>query len=306
MKKSFPLVLAILAGLTIFFSVSGEGQCQTRVEEKTITIDPTKPVSLSFQDVNGDLKIIPEEGKRVHIRTEKEALTKDKKLASRLLEETKLEIKQRENKIEAKITYPRLRAIFFPFRDYRRVRVSTEISLPPHSFISARLVDGAFRAEGEWAEIQVTTVDGSIWLEKINSRLHLRTVDGRINIIQGKGVVDAGTVDGDIRVKGEFELPRLETTDGDIMAELAPGTKINSPWKLTTVDGFIEIALPADISANFVLESIDGSLTCDFPFAFIEKAESRRISGRLNQGGPLITLRTVDGRIRLTSLPQEK
>jgi len=299
MRKRIWLNLIIfLSGLS-FFPASSQAQDKSEVWTRTLPLEPAKEVYFSFRDVDGDLKVVTQKEPEIRIKVTKEALTRDKRLASRLLAGTKIRLNQRDNRFEMEILYPRLRTFFFPFRDYRRVKVSTEISLPQGANLKANLVDGRASLSGKFKEIQLTTVDGPIWLENIEGKLKLNTVDGRITISQGKGEAEIVAVDGDITIEGEIEPLKVQTTDGDIRAELAFGTKINHPWQLRTVDGDIEISLPPDLSADLDLETIDGSIRCELKMSLQTIMGMKKISGRLNQGGPLISLKTVDGRIWL-------
>lgn len=308
MKRAEKKKVTVPLGLFLFlaFSIVFEPQSTTRLWEKTLSIDPTKPVYLSFKDVDGDLALTASTEKTVEIRTRIESLSMDQKLSKRLLEETKIDVSQRGNNIDINILYPRLRAFFFPLRDYRRLKVSSEIAVPPQTNLTIRLVDGEANIKGKFQEVNLTTVDGSAWLEEIEGKLNLKTVDGRITVRQGKGQVEAHSVDGDILLRGKFEPLRVETTDGDISVELEPGTPINNPCSLSTVDGDIELFLPEEISADLLLETGDGSVRCDVALIFTETAGKRKLSGRLNQGGSLISLRTVDGLIWVKPTPPGK
>ena len=288
--------LSLLTGFGLVFA-----QSSTTDWEKTLAIDPSQPLNFTFHDIDGDLKVMTSEQPTVTIKTHLQALTKDAKLAERLLKATKVQVNQQGNDIQVEIIYPRLRAIFFPWRDYRRIKASTEVSLPVNANLQARLVDGQARVEGKFKEINLAAVDGSLWLENVAGQLRLRTVDGRIAVKQGRGEVQANSVDGHIVIQGGFEPVEVTTTDGDIDIELDPDTSISQAWRLSTVDGHIEISLPKNISADLKVETSDGSIRCDLALAFTESLRGKQISGRINEGGPLISLRSVDGRIWLRS-----
>lgn len=292
------MVVALIALFSLFFSLAfPQDLKKSEAWEKTYSVDPSRPIYFSFRDVDGDLRVITHEKPNIKIKTIKEALTSDKGLANRLLAGTKIQVNQKDNRLDLEIVYPRLRALFFPFRDYRRVKVSTEVSLPLGANLKASLVDGQAIITGKLKEVQVTTVDGSIWLENSEGQFNLKTVDGRITFSQGKGQAEIITVDGDIIMEGEIEPLRVQTTDGDIKIEVNPGTKINQPWQLRTVSGDIDLSLPVDLSADLELETIDSSLRCDLKLVIQNLRGKGKISGRLNHGGPLISLKTVDGRI---------
>ncbi len=283
----------------LFFPLLAQGFKKSETWEKTFSMEPSRPIYFSFRDVDGDLKVITQEEPNIKIKIIKESLTSDRRLANRLLAGTKVVVNQKENRLSLEIIYPRLRTLFFPLRDYRRIKVSTQVILPNGSNLKANLVDGRAKLTGKLKEVHLTTVDGSIEVENFEGQLNLKTVDGRIIISQGKGQAEINTVDGDIIIEGEIEPFLVQTTDGDIKIEIKPGTKITNSWQLKTIGGDIDLSLSADLSADLDLETVDGSLNCDLKLSVQNIKGGKKITGRINQGGPLISLQTVDGHIRI-------
>ncbi|MCX7973476.1 MAG: DUF4097 domain-containing protein [Candidatus Aminicenantes bacterium] len=296
--KRIKIIGQVISLLILVFPSSAHPQASTsEVWEKTLSVDPSRPTFFSFRDVNGDLVVITHEEPTLKIKVKKEASTTDQRLTSRLLSETKIQINQRDNQIDLEIIYPRLRSFFLPLRDYRRVKVSTVVSLPQGTNLKANLGDGRASLKGKLREVNVTTVDGSIWLEAVEGLFNLKTVDGRITIQKGKGQAEIVSVDGDIIIEGEIEPINIKTTDGDIRINLLPGVKITRPWNLKTIDGDIEISLTPDLSADLSLETVGGSIRCDLKLTLSEIRGEKNILGRLNQGGPLISLQSIDGHL---------
>jgi len=130
--------------------------------------------------------------------------------------------------------------------------------------------------------LTVNTVDGSIEARGIDSPASIRTVDGAI------------TFDG-------VAPESLNSVDGAITATIT-----NTDWShslaVRTVDGSIELTLPARINARVTGNTIDGDITSDFALTIAGKWGPQSFHGDIGTGGgPSLELRTVDGAIRLRS-----
>lgn len=297
MKK----IISLLFLLFLFIPLYSLPALQEKVEfyEKTFPIDSATPVFLEFRDVDGNLFFSPSDENQVRIRVKKEIKTRNGQRAEELLKETKVEVSQRGNHIAIQIQYPKFRGIFFWLSDYQRIRVSSEITLPHSSRLFCRLVDGSIHGQALKGEIDLKTVDGSIDLTQVQGSVKTETVDGRISLRAVEGNIQAETVDGDIIVSGQINRLELRTVDGDIEVTLSPLSSMERPWRLTTVDGDVDLLLPADFSAELFLQSGDGHIQCEFPLTTTGILSKRKISGKLNKGGPLLSIKTGDGDIVL-------
>ncbi len=130
--------------------------------------------------------------------------------------------------------------------------------------------------------ITVNTVDGSIDARGIDTPGTFRSVDGSI------------TFDG---VAPEV----LNTVDGSITATIS-----NRDWghslSVRTVDGSIELTLPASMNARISGHTVDGDIDSDFPVTVVGKWGPQSFHGDMGDGrGPELDLSSVDGSIRLRS-----
>jgi DUF4097 and DUF4098 domain-containing protein YvlB len=148
----------------------------------------------------------------------------------------------------------------------------------------------------------IRTGDGSITVESLRGETHLNTGDGRIDADGLDGKLDASTGDGKIRVRGRFDQLNLHTGDGSIEAEITSGSKMTSEWSVRTGDGHVTLRLPANFSAELEVHTGDGHIDSDLPVTGSGTRRDHELRGKLNAGGPLFTVRTNDGSIRLERL----
>ncbi|HEV2689186.1 MAG TPA: DUF4097 family beta strand repeat-containing protein [Bryobacteraceae bacterium] len=183
-------------------------------------------------------------------------------------------------------------------------RVELEVRIPHRPFSMV------FGRRNIRVEIQVPrelrsdihTGDGAIIVEGLHGETHLSTGDGHIEAEALDGTLEANTGDGKIRARGRFDLMNLHTGDGSIEAEIASGSKMNSAWTVRTGDGHVTLRLPQNFSADLEVHTGDGHIQSDLPVTISGVHHEHELRGKLNAGGPLFTVRTNDGSIRLERL----
>jgi hypothetical protein len=114
-------------------------------------------------------------------------------------------------------------------------------------------------------------------------------------------VSTSGNIDGSIDARGRFDRLHLTTDDGQIEVEALAGSRMASRWELHTGDGSITIRLPRDFAADLDAATGDGHIRIDLPFTSA-KFDEACVRGKLNGGGPLLTLHTDDGSIEIEPL----
>jgi len=154
---------------------------------------------------------------------------------------------------------------------------------------------------GEGGRMKVEKNDVSVQFEvKVPAGVRFigRTVNGGISARGIQAQAEAHTVNGGIEVEAAG-LTHAETVNGGISARI--GT---ADWKetlqLKTVNGGIEVALPASAAADVKAATVNGDIETDFPLTVKGKIGRRHIEGSIGGGGPLLELETVNGDIRLS------
>jgi hypothetical protein len=183
-------------------------------------------------------------------------------------------------------------------------RVELEVRIPRSSrwmSIGDRSIRVELRVPSQLTAT-LRTGDGSITLEGVRGAIRLNTGDGSIQASGIEGSLVASTGDGSIRARGRFEVLTLGTGDGSVEAEVLSGSRMTSAWDIHTGDGHVTLRLPSDFAAEIDAHSNDGRVDADFPVLIPGGNRSDGLRGKINGGGPLLKIRTGDGRIRLARL----
>ena len=147
------------------------------------------------------------------------------------------------------------------FGPHGRVNIQYHVSVPPGLAISFRTENGAVR------------------LENVQGRMTLASTNGPIVGRGLSGSVDASTVNGGIEIG-------LVGLDGDS--------------KITTVNGPATLIVAAGVGAELEAEAVNGGVVTQDDLAITESDRTpRRVAGRLNKGGPKITVQTTNGGVRV-------
>jgi hypothetical protein len=143
------------------------------------------------------------------------------------------------------------------------------------------------------------------------TRLILCTVNGSEDVVRTSGDFEIESVNGPIRMTDVRGSGRATTVNGAVDASFLDVPKRDSTFK--TVNGSVTVIWPEDLSANLRLKTMNGGLFTDFDVqAQAASPVSRsRSNGRwvyrsddaasvqVGQGGPLMTLESLNGNIRV-------
>ena len=130
-----------------------------------------------------------------------------------------------------------------------------------------------------------------IVFKNFKSEVAVNTLDADIEFINVTGPITSGTIDGTTKV--EFSKVSQE-----------------SPISISSIDGEIDVTLPANTPANLEFSNLDGEVYTDFDVDFAKKKKDGKYSmkyigghnsskGTINNGGVKISLSTIDGIIYL-------
>jgi hypothetical protein len=178
-------------------------------------------------------------------------------------------------------------------------RLHIEVRMPKDADLQVRTGDGSIKANGVSGNIDLHSGDGSLTVGSLKGSVRLHTGDGSIEGNNLDGKCDATSGDGRIRLSGRFDVLSAKSGDGSVGVEALRGSKLDSSWSISSGDGSIDVAVPADLPANIEASSGDGHISSDIPITVEGVMSKSRIHGKMNGGGSTLTIHTGDGSIHL-------
>ncbi len=144
------------------------------------------------------------------------------------------------------------------------------------------------------------TSGGSITIEGCEGDVETKTSGGSIRIGRAKGNVRAYTSGGSIDVEEVFGNIQAKTSGGHVHCTLTK--QPTSDCTLKTSGGSIEVNLKSDIRVTVNARTSGGRVSTDFPVMVKGKLNSNHLNAEINGGGPLLTVHTSGGGIRIREL----
>lgn len=180
--------------------------------------------------------------------------------------------------------------------------IEVTLKVPAQADLDVKTGDGAIEAGAVSGRIQLSTGDGNLTASGVQGEIRLHSGDGNISATGLSGKLSADTGDGNLNVAGRFAGLDLRSGDGRIEATVETGSKLESPWSVRTGDGSVSVRLPEGLGAELDANTGDGGITLDKPVAVRGEIKENRVRGQLGAGGPLLSIHTGDGSIRLSGL----
>jgi hypothetical protein len=175
--------------------------------------------------------------------------------------------------------------------DLSRVRIEVA-SAPGHLSVATRYprekgvavsVEYHIRVPRHARLSQIGTVNGAVRATHMETTGALRSVNGNVEVLDSAGGFSTHTTNGDLRL----ELRRLDPSE---------------PVDAGTVNGSIRVALERNASAALDVHTLNGDFHSDLPVYVQSSTGSLQFRGLLGHGGTQLTLRTVNGTIRILAL----
>lgn len=306
------------------------------VETTTHSYEVQGKPQLILRNPDGKIKLTPGPEGTVQVTITKEVRrAKDEADAKKQAESVHVDLDQTGNRIEAETRWPT--SGWFHLGIYRQpqVTITYEIIAPNVSDIRAGVADGTLLADGFSGNLELSTVDGELSVSHLSGTLTISGVDGRVDvsdstgtmalsITDGKlnatkcsgaltvrasdgtvqmhgieGTLDARAGDGKLTVDGILKSVSAKMVDGKMDVQLLSGSTIDKDSSLSSTDGDILLRIPEDLKADLELSTSDGRINTQVPIMITGSFKSNRLTGKLNDGGNLLSIRTSDGDIQI-------
>ena len=141
----------------------------------------------------------------------------------------------------------------------------------------------------------VITVPASVSLDDIS------TVNGSVELSGFTNRIKASSVNGRITAQELGGSTELETVNGSIDASFL-ALKESDQLAFSSVNGGIRLKFPRGLNADLRTSVINGRVHCDFPITLSDGASSKRLRGRIGEGGAELKASTVNGSISVKEI----
>ncbi|MFQ5777645.1 MAG: DUF4097 domain-containing protein [Terriglobia bacterium] len=128
----------------------------------------------------------------------------------------------------------------------------------------------------------------------------LQTVNGDIGVRNLEGFIVVRTLNGHIQQTGIAGSVVAQTVNGNVQVALRALPDRTGTLDLETINGDVELRLPAGADADLELHTLSGRLQSDLFYVTRNAADDTTASARLGKGGVRIRLRTIHGDVRVT------
>lgn len=236
--------------------------------------------------------------------------------AARFRDDFELDAKAEQNIVAIVARNRRASGARFVWNEKGDLGLSYELMVPRRSEVTVRVRQGSVvvgdlagrvSAHLEQGSISFRQIDGSIDASTRLGDITISRCLGSVSATVDRGQIRVGTVTGDLRLKNNRGDIEVMTAKGAVVAEAAVGDiavnfarELKADSRLATSAGNIIAMLNAGSACNVQASSVWGHVRSELPIQAASGAEgSRKLSGSLNGGGPLLAFRANGGSVKL-------
>ncbi len=137
--------------------------------------------------------------------------------------------------------------------------------------------------------------------------LKVNNIGNGDSIIQNfKGEIEVSVVEGDAIIRNITGPATLHNMNGDLVVSFSEVSQ-EAPTSITNLNGDTVVSIPADTRANLKMKSLNSDIRTNLNIEFDTQRQDRHaynfgprtVSGKLNGGGVLISLESINGDIVL-------
>lgn len=148
----------------------------------------------------------------------------------------------------------------------------------------------------------LVTSNGELRVRGVSARVTGQTVNGSVDVSSVTGRIEVSTTNGDIKLAGIVGSARAGTTNGGITAEF-PRLQSGEVISLATVNGNVNVTLPAELKATIGAETTNGRVSIGYAMEKVGPSSSKVVLARIGGGdGVAVKLRTTNGNVTVKKL----
>ena len=149
--------------------------------------------------------------------------------------------------------------------------------------------------------LQLKTTNGNVTVLGNHGDKELETTNGNVKLNSSQGRIKANTTNGNVdasmlNANGDSSF---STTNGSIKVILSGGEPV--PLSAKTTNGSVHVWIPDNFGMQLEAKTSNGRVHCDLPVTVIGEQKKNRLQGDINEGGPLMNLKTTNGSIHISA-----
>ena len=259
--------------------------------------------SIYLENVNGNIEAKSWTRAEVEVKALIKVKAGDAKEAEATLEKVEILINKSLNKISIEVDYPKkargsgLWKLLFG-RGKPVVTISFWLTVPKKSDLDMNTTNGKVEVSDIEGKVLSGSTNGSVYVKNVVGSIESKTTNGNISAVDLRGDARAKTTNGKINMRRIDGNINAKSTNGEIYAEVARLTK-GKDMEFVTTNGSVTVLLPKDINADLEAKTKNGKIYTEYPITMSGEISKKHITGKINNGGPLIYIETTNGGIEI-------
>ena len=313
MRKLFTITVTLLS--LLFTSSIVLGQIEKTERE---IFDVSNGGKLYVETDKGSIEIETHASETVDVEIYFKAKTSDDELAEKLFDAFKIDYDHSGSDLSIEAKYKGSKSWLSNLlggSKWNKLRVKFKIKVPENynvnlntsgggitvgdleGYDTAKTSGGGLKFGNIVGDIDGSTSGGGITIGECDGNIDVSTSGGGIKIIKCAGEVKAHTSGGGITVNEVYGAINASTSGGSVFASILEQPK--EDCYLSTSGGGVTVELAQNINVYLDASTSGGSVSTDFPITIKGKVKRSNLKGSINDGGPLLKLRSSGGSIRV-------
>ncbi len=266
MKQIQKLFLVI----TVLFSAAAVlGSTLEETFKKRLPAKDIEQVSLF--NVNGSVKVYGWDNDEMEIVAYKKVRASNSEHAQELMDNLEIEITETADGVEIQTHIPRRKNKNGGFFGWLFDVTGTSASVSYEVHVPVKM------------NLDLNSTNGSLFVNECSGLIRLHTTNGKVSGEKLKGAVQCATTNGSIEIELLKADPEEEMT-------------------LRTTNGSVRLYLPHSANVDIKAKTTNGSIRCELPINEGYSGSRKRLEGAINEGGPLIYIKTTNGSVKILEL----
>jgi hypothetical protein len=130
-----------------------------------------------------------------------------------------------------------------------------------------------------------------------------KTQNGAVRLNHVDGAITAGVTNGTVTGRDVSGSVQASSVNGSVQMDLVA---VRGDVRLTTVNGSVRLEIPPTVDVDLDAATVNGGVSVDDRLGLANVSSNRggfgpmrNVSGRLNKGGPHVSLQTTNGGVRV-------